>query len=315
MLLSKFRTYNSVPNLSPIKVLLTTAFILLIHFISAQIVEIEGKVKVTVMPEDTLVDSVVVRLPDKTLGTRSITDLPFVSTQNPFGAYYYLDQDTDGFGSLIQPVWVPDNVNPPTMFVSNSDDCNDQDSTIHPMAIEICDSLDNNCDGTIDNVPNMEICGDGMDNDCDGEIDEGCDPPKGDGSPCAQNTECISQICFAGYCGCNISGQYTVSPTIQYTCANSLVAVNISSMDVTSAQCSSISVTLTGLTTLTGNFNGADFTASSTIAGLCEVTYSMNGTFTTQSTISGTFEISFKENGAGACFDCTNQVFNFSGSK
>ena len=34
--------------------------------------------------------------------------------------------------------------------VENSDDCNDSDDTIHPDAVEVCDDVDNNCDGLTD---------------------------------------------------------------------------------------------------------------------------------------------------------------------
>ena len=48
--------------------------------------------------------------------------------------------------------------------------------------VEICDYIDNDCNGKIDDGINCgtglyEICGDGIDNDGDGEIDEGCPEP------------------------------------------------------------------------------------------------------------------------------------------
>ena len=127
---------------------------------------------------------------------------------------YYQDSDNDGYGNemIIQQA-----CSQPAGFVTNDLDCDDTDSQISPLADEICDGTDNNCDGLIDDLPmstyyidsdgdgygsgqlSVELClpqvgyvtndldcddtlgaiypgapeiCDGLDNDCDGFVDE-----------------------------------------------------------------------------------------------------------------------------------------------
>jgi hypothetical protein len=61
---------------------------------------------------------------------------------------WYLDSDLDSFGGTdsLQSI-----LSPGANYVLTDGDCNDTNASINPNAIEICDSIDNNCDGLIDN--------------------------------------------------------------------------------------------------------------------------------------------------------------------
>jgi hypothetical protein len=118
------------------------------------------------------------------------------------------DKDGDGYGDpndylFVSPcdAWLPGYVN----WITGNDDCDDNNASVHPKAVELCNGVDDNCNNQIDegcsvsqdkdgdgftvaqgdcndNDPAMnpgvsyESC-DGKDNDCNGLVDEGCGVP------------------------------------------------------------------------------------------------------------------------------------------
>jgi thiol-disulfide isomerase/thioredoxin len=60
---------------------------------------------------------------------------------------WYPDADADGFGAELPEVIACE---PPAGHVGNNADCDDGQSSVFPGATEVCDGLDNDCDGTVD---------------------------------------------------------------------------------------------------------------------------------------------------------------------
>ncbi|QRN97743.1 sialidase [Archangium violaceum] len=70
-------------------------------------------------------------------------------TQVQLQNIYFYDADTDGYGGdLLSPV---EDCQPPgPEYVENDLDCDDFDLAVNPEATEVCDGLDNNCNGQTD---------------------------------------------------------------------------------------------------------------------------------------------------------------------
>ena len=61
---------------------------------------------------------------------------------------WFRDEDEDGWGTTEWSHW---GCEEPTGFEADSGDCDDDDPEINPGATELCDGVDNDCDGQVDN--------------------------------------------------------------------------------------------------------------------------------------------------------------------
>jgi len=60
---------------------------------------------------------------------------------------FYADKDGDGYGNADHSVLA---CSAPDGYVANNTDCNDSDATMHPTAAEMCNNIDDDCNGIID---------------------------------------------------------------------------------------------------------------------------------------------------------------------
>ena len=70
------------------------------------------------------------------------------------GATWYADADGDTYGDAASTTVSCDT---PAGYVADNTDCNDGNDAINPAATEVCDGVDNNCDGNIDEGIDLSI--------------------------------------------------------------------------------------------------------------------------------------------------------------
>ncbi|OGL98361.1 hypothetical protein A2304_01545 [Candidatus Uhrbacteria bacterium RIFOXYB2_FULL_57_15] len=117
---------------------------------------------------------------------------------------WYADADADGYGDSATPETACDQ---PTGFVADDSDCDDGNDAVHPGAIETCNALDDDCDGSTDGDDAVDQATWYEDGDSDGygndaETATACDQPSG----------------FAALGGDCDDADFTVSPGAYETC-------------------------------------------------------------------------------------------------
>lgn len=77
-------------------------------------------------------------------------------------AMYYVDADGDGFGEEATGV---ESCSQPLNTITTGGDCDDTNDQIYPGATEVCDAVDNDCDGSVDEGLNFTTYYTDADND------------------------------------------------------------------------------------------------------------------------------------------------------
>jgi hypothetical protein len=74
----------------------------------------------------------------------------FIDVDGASGRLYYPDRDGDGYGDRYA---TRASCAGGTGWAPSADDCDDSRADTHPGATEVCNGIDDDCDGTIDDVP------------------------------------------------------------------------------------------------------------------------------------------------------------------
>ncbi|HEX5658887.1 MAG TPA: putative metal-binding motif-containing protein [Polyangiales bacterium] len=113
------------------------------------------------------------------------------------------DGDGDGFG--VEPATAPCPAGGPP----KAGDCNDSAASAFPGSTEVCDTVDNDCNGKIDDGPPEK---------CNG-VDDDCNPATADGAGACRTFQCKNATCLATCVGDGdcVSGLHCVAGTCEGT--------------------------------------------------------------------------------------------------
>ncbi|MBC8047850.1 MAG: T9SS type A sorting domain-containing protein, partial [Fimbriimonadaceae bacterium] len=139
---------------------------------------------------------------------------------------YYADADGDGYGSINSIQSTCDGV--PVGYVANDADCNDANNTVYLGAVEVCDGMDNDCDGLIDEgIATATITASGSTSICNGStVILNANTGTGFTYKWKRNGANISGATNVSY-SASAAGNYTVVVTVPGGCQAVSVATTV----------------------------------------------------------------------------------------
>jgi len=112
----------------------------------------------------------------------------------------YRDADGDGYTNATDSISTTNTSCSGQFNVSNGNDCNDNNNTIHPGAIEIYNGVDDNCSGVVDEgfcstsancTSDYQFCN---------TTTHQCEAKRADSLSCSANEQCTNGNCFNNTC-------------------------------------------------------------------------------------------------------------------
>ncbi|HND30697.1 MAG TPA: putative metal-binding motif-containing protein, partial [Myxococcota bacterium] len=137
------------------------------------------------------------------------------------GSTWYMDADGDSYGDDAN---TKQSCDTPEGYVSVGGDCKDDDAAIHPNAEELCDELDNNCDGQVDEGVTVGVWYQDADADgygSDAQVVTACEAPAGyvaAGGDCKDNDPAYNP--GASETDCSDSNDYNCDGSVGYADAD-----------------------------------------------------------------------------------------------
>ncbi|HYV90676.1 MAG TPA: T9SS type A sorting domain-containing protein [Chitinophagales bacterium] len=208
-------------------------------------------------------------------------------TTSCVGQTFYADADNDGYGNAANTLI---DCIAPTGYVADNTDCNDADAAIHPNASDICNSIDDNCNGVTDeNAITATITPSGSVSTCSGvAITLTANAGAGISYQWLKNSATIPGATNATYSLTKAAG-YQVSEINNFSCASTSAVTTLSVISSPAATISYTTLDLCGQSSITLTANSGSGLTYQWLKGGNNISGATNQTYITTTT--GTYKV------------------------